>query len=378
MKSDYYEILGVPRDAGADAVKKAYRKLAMQYHPDRNPGDKEAETRFKEAAEAYEVLSDARKRQLYDTYGHQGLESNGYHGPGSFDDIFANVNDIFGDLFGMGGRARRRDPNAPEAGADLRYDLTISFMEAVQGLSREIEIAKRETCWTCEGSGLRPGTKARTCPTCNGRGQVIRSQGFFQVSSTCPHCHGSGQFISDPCTDCGGSGLVRKSKKVALKIPAGVDSGARMRLRGEGEGGRRGGPSGDLYVIIQVASHELFEREGQTIFCRWPVGMVKAALGCETEVPTVHGKATLKVPAGTQSGEHFTLKGQGVPSLRGGGRGDMVVELQVQTPTRLSKRQKELLEELDGLSVTPEEEEGFFSRLLHGGKTRHQGREGAA
>ncbi|OQX13752.1 MAG: molecular chaperone DnaJ [Desulfobulbaceae bacterium A2] len=373
---DYYEILGVARGAEADVIKKAYRKLAMQYHPDRNPGDKEAEARFKEAAEAYEVLSDPRKRQLYDTYGHQGLQNSGYSGPGSFDDIFSSVNDLFGDLFGMGGRGRRRDPNGPEAGADLRYDLTISFMEAVHGLTREIDITKRETCWTCEGSGLRPGTKAQTCPTCRGRGQVIRSQGFFQVSSTCPHCQGSGQLISDPCADCGGSGLVRKSKKVSLKIPAGVDSGARMRLRGEGEGGRRGGPSGDLYVVIQVAEHELFEREDQTIFCRWPVSMVKAALGCEVEVPTVHGKSTLKVPTGTQSGERFTLKGEGVPSLRGGRRGDMVVELMVKTPTRLCKRQKEILAEFDSLCKV--EEEGFFSRLLHGGKGKSQVREGTA
>ncbi|OQX06380.1 MAG: molecular chaperone DnaJ [Desulfobulbaceae bacterium A2] len=375
-KQDYYEILGVARNAEADTIKKAYRKLAMQYHPDRNPGDKEAEARFKDAAEAYEVLSDARKRQLYDAYGHQGLQNSGYSGPGSFDDIFSSVNDLFGDLFGMGGRGRRRDPNGPEPGADLRYDLTISFMEAVHGLSREIEISKRETCWTCEGSGLRPGTKAKTCPTCRGRGQVIRSQGFFQVSSTCPHCQGTGQLISDPCADCGGSGLLRKSKKVSLKIPAGVDSGARMRLRGEGEGGRRGGPAGDLYVIIQVAEHELFEREDQTVFCRWPVSMVKAALGCEIEVPTVHGKSTLKVPAGTQAGERFTLRGQGVPSLRGGGRGDMVVELMVQTPTKLCKRQKEILAEFDSLCKV--EEEGFFSRLLHGGKGKSHLKEGTA
>ncbi len=365
MSMSYYEILGVAKDASAEAIKKAYRKLAMQYHPDRNQGDSEAEGKFKEAAEAYEVLSDGQKRRIYDAYGKEGLHNSGYRGPGSNDDIFSHINDIFGDIFGFSGRGRRRDPNAPVQGEDLRYDINISFMEAVHGVNRQVEITKRETCWTCEGTGARPGHQPQTCSGCNGRGQVIRSQGFFQVSTTCPRCGGAGQVITDPCADCHGEGLVDRSKKVNIRIPAGVDTGSRMRLTGEGEGGRRGGPSGDLYVVIHVDDHEYFQRDGQTIFLRLPMSMVRAALGCEVEAPTVHGTSKLKIPAGTQSGERFQLRGEGVPSLRGGARGDMVVEVQVQTPTKLTKRQKELLREFDGL-CKEQEEEGFFSRLFHG------------
>lgn len=365
MTRDYYEILGVVREASADEIKKCYRKLAMKYHPDRNPGDPDAEASFKEAAEAYEVLSDVQKRRIYDAYGHQGLQNSGYSGPGSADDIFSNINDLFGDLFGFGSRSRQRDPNAPMPGDDLRYDMEISFMDAVHGSSREVEITKRDTCWTCEGSGVRPGHKAQMCPACHGRGQVIRSQGFFQVSSTCPQCHGSGQFISEPCNDCDGQGLVNKTKKVSIKIPAGVDTGARMRLRGEGEGGRRGGEPGDLYVVIHVQPHEFFLRDGQTIFLRFPVAMVSAALGCEVDVPTIDGRARLKIPAGTQSGERFTLKHEGVASLRGKGRGDMIVEAQVRTPTKLNKKQKALLKEF-AEEHGDQYAEGFFSRLFHG------------
>lgn len=366
MSKSYYEILGVGKDASAEVIKKAYRKLAMKYHPDRNQGDASAEEKFKEAAEAYEVLSDQQKRQIYDTYGKEGLRSSGYSGPGNSEDIFSHINDLFGDLFGFGGsRARRRDPNGPVQGEDLRYDIRISFMEAVHGVNRQVEITKRETCWTCEGSGARPGSKPQTCPACHGRGQVVRSQGFFQVSTTCPRCNGAGQVIVDPCADCQGEGLINRSKKVSIRIPAGVDTGSRMRLSGEGEGGRRGGPSGDLYVVIHVDEHEHFQRDGQTIYLRLPVSMVRAALGCEADVPTIHGTSKLKIPAGTQSGERFTLRGEGVPSLRGGSQGDMVVEVQVQTPTRLSKEQKELLREFDELSKELEEE-GFFARLFHG------------
>jgi molecular chaperone DnaJ len=365
MSRDYYEVLGVPREAGMDEIKKAYRKLAMKHHPDRNPGDSESEARFKEAAEAYEVLSDVQKRRIYDAYGHQGLKNTGYSGPGTAEDIFSSINDLFGDLFGFGGRSRQRNPNAPVPGDDLRYDMEISFMDAMHGVTREVEITKRETCWTCEGSGLRPGYKPQMCPTCHGRGQVIRSQGFFQVSSTCLQCNGSGQIITDPCNDCQGQGLVNKTKKVSIKIPAGVDTGARMRLRGEGEGGRRGGPSGDLYVVIYVRPHEYFQRDGQNIFLRCPISMVKAALGCEVEVPTIHGSAKLKIPAGTQPGERFTLKQEGVPSLRSKGSGDMIVEVQVQTPTKLTKQQKALLKEFAEKSGDSQDE-GFFSRLFHG------------
>ncbi len=365
MSRDYYEILGVPRGADGDVIKKAYRKLAMQYHPDRNPGDKEAESRFKEAAEAYEVLSDAKKRQVYDAYGHDGLKSSGYSGPGDMGDIFSHINEMFGGMFGgFGGRAQQRDPSAPTHGSDLRYDLEISFMDAAHGVEKEVEIEKPETCWTCEGSGARPGSKPQTCSTCKGRGQVTRSQGFFQVSSTCPHCRGAGQTVSDPCGDCHGEGLVRKKEKVLLRIPAGVDTGSRMRLNGKGEGGRRGGHSGDLYVVIHVKEHEYFVRDDQTVYLRYPVSMVKAALGCEVDVPTVNGTAKLKIKPGTQSGEQFTLRGEGIVGLRGRSAGDMIVEVQVQTPANLTSRQKELLQEFEGLNG--KEEEGFFARMLHG------------
>ncbi len=366
MSASYYEILEVEKNASGEAIKKAYRKKAMKYHPDRNPGDAEAELRFKEAAEAYEVLSDPQKRRIYDVYGKDGLRSSGYRGPGSSEDIFSHINEMFGDIFGFGGgRSRRHDPNAPVQGADLRYDLRISFMDAVHGVDKEVEISKRETCWTCEGSGSRPGYKPQTCPTCHGRGQVLRSQGFFQVSTPCPRCSGSGQVITEPCQNCNGEGLVRKGKKVNLHIPAGVDNGSRMRLSGEGEGGRRGGPSGDLYVVLHVEPHEHFQREGQTIFLRLPLAMASAALGCTLDVPTVHGSSKLDIPAGVQSGDHFTLRGQGVASLHGGSRGDMLVEVQVQTPTRLSKEQKELLQRFAELSQE-QEESGFFSRLFQG------------
>jgi len=365
MSRDYYDILGVAKEASADEIKKSYRKLAMKYHPDRNPGDAEAEANFKEAAEAYEVLSDVQKRRIYDAYGHQGLKNTGYSGPGTAEDIFSSINDLFGDLFGFGTRNRQRNPNAPIPGDDLRYDMEISFMDAVHGTVREVEVTKRETCWTCEGSGARPGHRPEMCPTCHGRGQVIRSQGFFQVSSTCPQCNGAGQIINEPCNDCHGQGLLNKTKKVSIKIPAGVDTGARMRLRGEGEGGRRGGPSGDLYVVIHVKPHDYFHREGQTIFLRFPVSMVRAALGCEVEVPTIHGTKSLKIPAGTQSGERFTLKHEGVPGLHSKSKGDMIVEVQVKTPTKLSKQQKKLLKEFaeEGGDA---QDEGFLARLFHG------------
>ncbi len=368
MSKSYYEILGVSKDASAESIKKAYRKQAMKYHPDRTQGDAAAEVKFKEAAEAYEVLSDLQKRRIYDTYGKEGLRNSGYSGPGTSEDIFSHINDIFGDIFGFGGggRGRRRDPNGPVQGEDLRYDIKITFMEAVHGVNRQVEVTKRETCWTCEGIGARPGHKPQVCPSCQGRGQVIRSQGFFQVSTTCTRCGGSGQVITDPCTDCHGEGLINRSKKVSVRIPAGVDTGSRMRLSGEGEGGRRGGPSGDLYVVIHVDEHEYFQRDGQTVYLRLPVSMARAALGCDAEVPTIHGTAKLKIPAGTQSGERFSLRGEGVPSLRGGGKGDMVVEVQVQTPTKLTKEQKEILRQFDDLTKEPHEEEGFFSRLFHG------------
>lgn len=367
MNVDYYEILSVSRTASGTDIKKSYRKLAMKFHPDRNPGNKEAEEKFKSCTEAYEVLSDEKKKQIYDTYGYDGLKNSGYSGPGNTEDVFSGFGDIFGDLFGFGGRSQARR-NGPSPGSDLRYDVDISFMEAVHGVTKEVKLRKRETCHTCNGTGSRPGSKPETCSMCNGRGQVIRSQGFFQVSTTCPQCHGEGVRITAPCIDCDGTGLVEKAKTVSLKIPAGVDSGARMRLSGEGEGGRRGGQSGDLYVIIHVAEHEFFKREEETIFCRFPVSMVKAALGATVDVPTIYGSKELEIPAGSQSGEQFVFKEFGVPSLRSHRKGDMIVSLQVMTPSKLDEEQKEKLREFAGLThenIKEVENEGFFKKIFN-------------
>lgn len=366
---DYYETLGVSKSSTQDEIKKSYRKLAMKYHPDRNQDDKEAEDKFKATAEAYEVLSDQEKRQIYDRYGVDGLKNTGYGGPGNAEDIFSSFGDIFEGLFGGGGGSNRRRGGGPINGADLRYDLSISFMEGVHGVNKEIDILKPATCWTCEGSGLRPGHKPQTCSTCAGQGQVLRSQGFFRVSTACPTCQGAGEIITDPCNDCEGKGLINKKKKVSLKIPAGVNSGARMRLQAEGQGGRKGGSSGDLYVILHVAEHEYFERDGDTIYCKLPISMASAALGCKMEIKTVHGDNTVTIPKGIQSGETITLKSEGVPSLRGHGRGDMIIQVSVKTPEKLTKKQKELLREFAALdkddSCSSEQDGGFFEKLFH-------------
>lgn len=379
---DYYETLGVSSSASADEIKKGYRKMAMKFHPDRNPGDHEAEENFKAAAEAYEVLGDPEKRQIYDRYGKDGLKNRGYHGPGNAEDIFSSFGDIFEDLFGFGGGGGggRRQRQGAVPGADLRYDLTLSFMEAVHGTNKEIEITKPDTCWTCEGTGLRPGYQSKTCTGCNGRGQVMRSQGFFRLSTTCPQCQGAGEIITDPCQDCGGNGLVNKRKKVSLKIPAGVDTGARMRLQGEGQGGRKGGHAGDLYVILHVDPHELFERDGENIYYTLPISMVQAALGDKIDVPTIHGTKTISIAKGTQSSDTQTLKAEGVPSLRSRDRGDMKVIFKVVTPTNLSMEQEELLRQFAGASVSGQsdepEEEGFFQKLFHHSTHQEKGEEG--
>ena len=369
MEIDYYEVLGISGTASSDEIKKVYRKLAMKFHPDRNPGDNEAEEKFKQATEAYEVLSDSKKRQIYDTYGFEGLKSRGYQGP-DFEDVFSSFGDIFGDIFGFGRSETQRSKQGPMRGSDLRYDLSITFMEAVHGISKDIEIERPDTCWTCEGTGLRPGYKAETCSACHGRGQVVRAQGFFRMSTTCPECRGEGEIIKDPCADCNGVGLVKSKKKVALKIPAGVDTGAKMRLHGTGEGGRKGGPAGDLYVIIHVAPHEFFLREGDLIYCQYPLNFDQAALGCSLEVPTIHGEKNIKIPKGTQTGQRFTLKNEGVQHLRGNVRGDMIVEVTVVTPKKLTKKQKELLREFGELErqKVKGNEEGLLKKLLHLGR----------
>lgn len=345
-KKDYYEILGVERQASDETIKKSYRKIAMQCHPDRNPGDKKAEERFKEAAEAYEVLSDKQKREIYDHYGHEGLSNTGFQGFSGFEDVFSHFSDIFGEAFGFSG-SRSRSRSRARAGVDLRYDLKISFLEAAFGLTTTIDLEKLATCSECQGSGAAPGTSPETCHTCKGRGQVIQSTGFFTVSSTCPHCNGHGKFIPKPCSKCHGRGKETVKKNVQLKIPAGVDTGSRLRLRGEGEAGDHGGPNGDLYVFINVEEHDFFVRSDDNIICRIPVSFTQVALGATIEVPTMEDKEKLKIPKGTQSGSVFRLKGKGIPHLQGYGRGDQIIEVVVQTPVNLSKKQEELLKEFE-------------------------------
>ena len=340
-KRDYYEILSVSRNATDNELKAAYRKLALKYHPDRNPNDQTAEEKFKEAAEAYEVLRDPQKRSLYDQYGHAGLENTGFHGFGGFEDIFSSFGDIFEDFFGFTSRRRSRSRAMP--GADLRYDLSLDFMEAVFGSETEIEIDKRQTCSDCEGSGCEPGTEPESCRHCGGTGQVSRSQGFFTVRTTCPTCRGNGQMIPHPCPTCRGTGQVMASKKVAVKIPAGVDHGSRLRLTGEGEPGVFGGPPGDLYVFIHVQPHEFFQRQETHIICEIPISFVQAALGDKISVPTLNGKKTLEIPKGTQPGDIFYFRGEGIPALRGRGRGDQIIQVAIKTPTHLTKKQEALL-----------------------------------
>lgn len=342
-KRDYYETLGVPRNANESEIKKAYRQLALQHHPDRNPGDKGSEEKFKEAAEAYEVLRDPEKRDLYDRYGHEGLSRTGFSGFTGFEDIFSSFGDVFEDFFGFGGGRRRQAGS--RKGADFRYDLTISFMDAALGKEMEVDIERLETCDTCKGTGAQPGTKRENCPACRGTGQVTHSQGFFTLRTTCSRCRGQGFFIPQACKECRGAGKVKKPKKIAIKIPAGVDSGSRLKVVGEGGEGERGGRHGDLYVVLHVEEHSLFERHEDDILCQIPISFVQAALGEEIEVPTLNGTKKLTIPPGTQSGQIFTLRGQGIPHLDGYGRGDQHIQIAVKIPTRLNKRQKELLKE---------------------------------
>jgi len=343
-KRDYYEILGVGRDAADGDLKTAYRKQALKFHPDRNPGDKAAEENFKEAAEAYEVLRDPQKRQIYDQFGHEGLEGTGFSGFGGFDDIFSSFGSIFEDLFGFSG-ARRGGRSRAQRGSDLRYDLSLSFLDAVFGKETELDLEKMVACPTCEGRRCAPGTQPETCSQCQGTGQVSRTQGFFTVRTTCPVCRGSGQTIVDPCPECRGKGQIRERKKVSVKIPAGVDSGSRLRLSNEGEPGMLGGPPGDLYVFIRVEDHEFFERRDSDVIGTVPVSFVQATLGDEIKVPTLDGESTLKIPKGTQPGDVFRLRGLGIPSLRHRGRGDIIFQVNVQTPTSLNKKQESLLRE---------------------------------
>ena len=344
IKRCYYEVLGVERSATDEEIKKRYRKMAMQYHPDRNQGDKEAEERFKEAAESYEVLSDREKRDIYDRYGHEGLSNTGFRGFSGFEDIFSSFGSIFEDVFGFSnGRSRSR--TAARAGNDLRYDLKISFMDAAVGLAKDIDVPKYETCNDCRGTGAAAGTSPETCRRCQGRGQVTQSSGFFSISTTCPGCRGEGRIIAELCRPCMGTGRKQTTRIVNVKIPAGVETGSRLRLRGEGEQGGYGGPNGDLYVFIHVDPHEFFERSGDDIYCRIPISFVQAALGDSIEVPTLMSTEKLRIPKGTQTGKTFRLKGKGIAHLRGFGRGDQIIETVVTIPTQLNKKQEELLRE---------------------------------
>lgn len=348
-KRDYYEVLGVRRDAKNDELKTAYRKLALKFHPDRNPGDKEAEEKFKEAAEAYEVLQDAEKREIYDQFGHQGLEGSGFSGFSGFEDIFSSFGGIFEDLFGFS--SGRRSRTRSQRGSDLRYDLSLSFMEGAFGTEKAIDIEKMETCPTCNGDACEPGTRPETCGQCQGTGQMSRSQGFFMVRTTCSRCRGRGQTIPHPCRNCRGAGQVIVNKTVNVKIPAGVDTGSRLRLTGEGEAGAHGGPPGDLYVFIHVESHRFFERHDTDVACQLEISFVQAALGDKISIQTLNGKKKVEIPKGTQSGDVLRLTGEGIPSLRNGRRGDQIIQMQIKTPTSLTKKQIALLKEFDKLEL---------------------------
>lgn len=340
---DYYEVLGVDRDASEDEIKRAYRKKAFEFHPDRNPDDPEAETRFKEAAEAYDVLRDTGKRQRYDQFGHEGVNGNGFGGFNSNEDIFSSFSDIFGDLFGFGGASRGPRPSR---GMDLRYNLRVSFRQAAKGDEIEITIPKNVTCSDCEGSGATPGTSPETCRQCGGAGQVTQSQGFFRVAVPCPVCRGRGQVIADPCKKCNGEGIVQERRTLSVRVPAGVDNGSRLRLRGEGEPGELGGPPGDLFVVIYVDEDKTFRRQGQDLIYTVEIDMVRATLGDTMEIPTLDDPVPFNVPKGTQSGEVFRLRDLGLPHPnRSGMTGDLLVEVIVVTPTGITKRQEELLEE---------------------------------
>lgn len=371
---DYYEILGVDRGASPDEIKRAYRKLAVKYHPDKNPGDHEAEERFKELGAAYDVLMDADKRAAYDRYGHAAFQQGSGFGGGAgggFHDPF----DLFREVFGQGGGGggifdqffggQGGSADGRQRGSDLRYDLQISLEEAADGVEKEIEIRKLDACGDCDGSGAQPGSRAVTCTVCRGRGQVVVSRGFFQVAQTCPNCHGTGRTIEKPCRTCSGEGRVEKTSRVKLKIPAGIEHGARLRSSGQGEAGLRNGGSGDLYVVVHIKEHTIFERDGADLHCEVPIPFTTAALGGEIHVPTLKGAINLKIPAGTQGGATFRVRSQGMPHLSGGGRGDLYTRVQVEVPTKLNAEQRAKLEEfaeLCGDDNTPLHR-GFVEKL---------------
>lgn len=373
-KRDYYEVLGVDRNADEENIKKAYRKLAIKHHPDKNPGDKAAEEKFKELGEAYEALSEPQKRAAYDQYGHAAFDpraragAGGFRGGGGFHDPFEIFREVFGggtgsifdELFG----AERQDPAGPQRGADLRYDMEISFEEAVLGCEKEIAVTKMDACETCRSTGAEADSAIKTCSTCGGRGQVVSSRGIFSIAQTCPRCEGAGRVIEKPCRSCHGAGRREKTSKIRIKIPPGVDTGARLRSAGNGEGGLRGGPAGNLYVVLHAKPHDIFQRDGDDLICDVPISFVQAALGSEMEVPTLAGKAQIKIPPGTQAGTIFRLKGKGVKNVQGYGVGDLHIRVNVEVPTHLNSSQKAKLQEFAELcdpNVNPQSK-SFFER----------------
>lgn len=366
MKRDFYEILGVAREADADTIKKAYRKLAMQYHPDKNPGNKEAEDKFKECARAYEVLSNTEMRTRYDRFGHQGVDGPGAGGPHFQDvgDIFEAFGDIFGDFFGgsAGGRSQRQRSHGPGRGADLRYVMEIELKDVISGVQHPIEFDCEDNCEPCGGTGAEKGSASETCPTCGGRGQIVRAQGFFSMATTCPQCRGQGSIIKNPCKSCRGSGRNSVHRKLLVKVPPGVDNGTQLRLSGEGESGLRGGPPGDLFVELRVAPDRRFERDGEDVYGQMEISYLQALLGAEMEVETLRGKHKVQIPRGAQYGQQVRLNGQGLPSLRGARVGDMIYVLKIVMPKKLSKDEEKLLRQIAELKghAVDQERPGIF------------------
>lgn len=370
-KRDYYEVLGVSKSASKDEIKKAYRKLALKYHPDRNPDNKEAEVKFKEASEAADVLLNEEKKRRYDQFGHAGVDGQqgfgaGGFGGGDFSDLGDIFGDIFGDFFGGGaGQRRRGGRRQGRPGNDLQMGIRVSFEEAAFGCEKSVEITRQDICQTCDGTGGKNGAKPVTCDMCQGAGEVRRQQGFFTIATPCPKCHGSGQMISDPCEKCHGQGRTKRKVELEVKIPSGIDHGQRLKLSGEGDAGSQGGPAGDLYVMVDIEAHEFFERDGNDVHCQVPISFSQAALGAEIEVPTLHGKVAVSVPEGTQSGRKMRLKGKGIQRLGGYGMGDQILHIHVETPTKLGREQREVFErlaELESVNSTPMSR-GFFDKV---------------
>lgn len=365
-KRDYYDVLGVTRTASAAEIKKSFRQLAMKFHPDKNPGDKEAEAKFKEVAEAYEILGDEQKRQMYDRFGHDGLRGAGLNaGFQSADEVFTHFSDLFGELFGFGGPMGGGRRRGPRRGPDLEYPLTIEFLEAAKGCEKEIQVPKHAPCGECDGTGGAPGSQPQVCQTCRGAGEVIQAQMFLRIRATCPTCGGTGKVIKDPCKVCSGSGRTRVSEKLKITIPAGVDDGMQLRLQGKGDVGDPGAPPGDLYITLRIAEHELFGRDGSNVLCTVPISYATACLGGEVQIPSIDGEETIQVEAGTPSGKVFTLRGKGIPHLSGRSRGDQLVQVVVAVPKALSPREEELVRELARLQESKVKDRSVWKDLLN-------------